>query len=201
MLENDDNDTPEKAQEVPLPCEIAGRVEKQRDRDWYAFTAKKGDVLHHRGVQRPPRRADRHVLRPPQRGDQGRTIVDAATTTPTRSARKFFTPHATTRRRTASSRRPTASISSWSAASSATSWPARARLPRAHQRRSSPTSAWSSCRPTTTGPTRAASARAAHEHFTVFACGSDGFNGDIDADRRGPAGRRHLPAAGARPAA
>jgi hypothetical protein len=28
-----------------VPCEIAGRVDKKRDRDWYAFTAKKGDVL------------------------------------------------------------------------------------------------------------------------------------------------------------
>jgi hypothetical protein len=30
---------------VPVPCEIAGRVEKPRDRDWYRFEAKKGDVL------------------------------------------------------------------------------------------------------------------------------------------------------------
>ncbi len=44
VLDNDANDTPETAQEVPLPCEIAGRVEKRRDRDWYAFTAKKGEV-------------------------------------------------------------------------------------------------------------------------------------------------------------
>ena len=28
-----------------MPCEIAGRIEKKRDRDWYSFTAKKGDVL------------------------------------------------------------------------------------------------------------------------------------------------------------
>ena len=28
------------------PCEIAGRVEKLGDRDWYAFTAKKGDVYN-----------------------------------------------------------------------------------------------------------------------------------------------------------
>ncbi len=46
VLENDDNDTPEKAQEVTLPCEIAGRVDKKRDRDWFAFTAKKGDVYY-----------------------------------------------------------------------------------------------------------------------------------------------------------
>ena len=45
VIENDDNDTPEKAQVVKLPCEIAGRVDKTRDRDWYAFDAKKGEVF------------------------------------------------------------------------------------------------------------------------------------------------------------
>jgi hypothetical protein len=45
VLEGDNHDTPEKAQAVPLPCEIAGRIEKKRDRDWYSFTAKKGEVL------------------------------------------------------------------------------------------------------------------------------------------------------------
>jgi hypothetical protein len=44
ILDNDANNTPETAQEVTLPCEIAGRVEKRHDRDWYAFTAKKGEV-------------------------------------------------------------------------------------------------------------------------------------------------------------
>ncbi len=46
VVDNENNDTPEAAQEVPLPCEIAGRVEKKRDRDWYQFTAKKGDVFN-----------------------------------------------------------------------------------------------------------------------------------------------------------
>jgi hypothetical protein len=45
ILDNGDNDTPESAQRVSVPCVIAGRIEKRRDRDWYAFTAKKGDVL------------------------------------------------------------------------------------------------------------------------------------------------------------
>ncbi len=39
------NDTPDKAQEVEPPCEIAGRIEARGDRDWYAFAAKKGEVL------------------------------------------------------------------------------------------------------------------------------------------------------------
>jgi hypothetical protein len=44
VLDNEKNDTPETAQEVTLPCEIAGRIEKKRDRDWYAFSAKKGEI-------------------------------------------------------------------------------------------------------------------------------------------------------------
>ena len=44
VIENDDNDTIEKAQAIPLPCEVAGRIDKRRDRDWYVFDAKKGDV-------------------------------------------------------------------------------------------------------------------------------------------------------------
>src|SRR5262249_25505497 len=45
ILDNEANDTPETAQEVPVPCEIAGRIEKRNDRDWYSFTAKKGEVF------------------------------------------------------------------------------------------------------------------------------------------------------------
>ncbi|MBI1916677.1 MAG: PPC domain-containing protein [Planctomycetes bacterium] len=45
VLEATNNDTPESAQEVTVPCEIAGRIEKRRDSDWYAFNAKKGDVF------------------------------------------------------------------------------------------------------------------------------------------------------------
>jgi len=42
VLDNEANDRPDQAQEVALPCEIAGRIEKVGDRDWYRFTAKKG---------------------------------------------------------------------------------------------------------------------------------------------------------------
>lgn len=45
ILENDDNDTVEKAQAITVPCELAGRVDKKRDRDWYVFEAKKDQVL------------------------------------------------------------------------------------------------------------------------------------------------------------
>jgi hypothetical protein len=46
VVDNGANDTPETAQEVPVPCEVAGSIEKRHDRDWYAFTARKGDVLN-----------------------------------------------------------------------------------------------------------------------------------------------------------
>ncbi|MSQ97396.1 MAG: hypothetical protein EXR98_22975 [Gemmataceae bacterium] len=45
VLENDDNDTLEKAQAIPVPSELAGRIDKKRDRDWYVFEAKKDQVL------------------------------------------------------------------------------------------------------------------------------------------------------------
>ncbi len=44
VLENESHDTPNHAQEVAPPCEIAGRIEKRGDQDWYRFTARKGDV-------------------------------------------------------------------------------------------------------------------------------------------------------------
>jgi hypothetical protein len=43
-LDNGDNDEPDKAQKLTLPCEVAGRIEKKGDRDWYTFAAKKGEV-------------------------------------------------------------------------------------------------------------------------------------------------------------
>jgi hypothetical protein len=46
VLDNGSNDTPEKAQTIALPCEIAGHVEKRGDRDWYSFAAKKGEVYN-----------------------------------------------------------------------------------------------------------------------------------------------------------
>lgn len=45
VLENPANDTPQTAQTITVPCELAGRIEKRRDRDYYTFAAKKGDVL------------------------------------------------------------------------------------------------------------------------------------------------------------
>jgi len=44
VLDRDDNDTADRAQEVAIPCEVAGRIEKLRDRDWYRFEVKKGQT-------------------------------------------------------------------------------------------------------------------------------------------------------------
>ncbi len=46
VLDNEKPRTAETPQEIPVPCEIAGRVERRRDRDWYAFNAKKGEVYN-----------------------------------------------------------------------------------------------------------------------------------------------------------
>jgi hypothetical protein len=44
VLDNEKNDAPESAQAISVPAEIAGRIEKKGERDWYTFTARKGDV-------------------------------------------------------------------------------------------------------------------------------------------------------------
>lgn len=38
------NDSPETAQQLTVPATVAGRFAARRDRDWYSFDAKKGDV-------------------------------------------------------------------------------------------------------------------------------------------------------------
>jgi hypothetical protein len=45
VIEKEGNDTADAAQDVPIPCEIAGRIDRKGDKDWYAFHAKKGDVF------------------------------------------------------------------------------------------------------------------------------------------------------------
>jgi hypothetical protein len=44
VLSKDDHGEPVKAQPLTLPCEVAGKVMKKGDRDWYKFGAKKGEV-------------------------------------------------------------------------------------------------------------------------------------------------------------
>lgn len=53
VLEADSNDTPDQAQKLSPPCEVAGQFYPQRDFDWYSFDAKQGDtytieVISHR---------------------------------------------------------------------------------------------------------------------------------------------------------
>lgn len=37
---------PETAEPIPAPCEVAGMLANRGDRDWYAFDAKKGDIMY-----------------------------------------------------------------------------------------------------------------------------------------------------------
>lgn len=44
VLETGANREQDKAQPVPVPCVIAGRIDKKAERGWYSFTASKGQV-------------------------------------------------------------------------------------------------------------------------------------------------------------
>ncbi len=44
VVEQPDNDRPDAAQELSLPCEVAGQFYPQRDVDWFSFQAKQGEV-------------------------------------------------------------------------------------------------------------------------------------------------------------
>lgn len=44
VTEQADNDRPESAQQLTVPCEVAGQFYPQRDIDWYQFDAKKDEV-------------------------------------------------------------------------------------------------------------------------------------------------------------
>ena len=44
VVETEPNNSPEKAQAVKLPCDISGQFYPARDRDYYSFDAKKGEV-------------------------------------------------------------------------------------------------------------------------------------------------------------
>jgi hypothetical protein len=46
VVGNEKGHTLETAQEIALPCEIAGRVMQRRERDWYVFNAKKGEIYN-----------------------------------------------------------------------------------------------------------------------------------------------------------
>lgn len=46
VQDSGDNDEQDKAQKVSFPCNIAGRIEKKGDRDWYQFEVKKGQVVN-----------------------------------------------------------------------------------------------------------------------------------------------------------
>lgn len=45
VIEKDDNDSIAKAQKITTPCLVCGKIDKRGDKDWYSFSAKKGDKL------------------------------------------------------------------------------------------------------------------------------------------------------------
>lgn len=45
VVEQEPNDRSDAAMTIPAPCEVAGRIDKRDDRDWYSFAAKKGDAF------------------------------------------------------------------------------------------------------------------------------------------------------------
>jgi hypothetical protein len=44
VAEKEPNDKPEQATDLPGACEVAGRIDKRNDRDWYAIPTKKGET-------------------------------------------------------------------------------------------------------------------------------------------------------------
>ncbi|MFT6618020.1 MAG: hypothetical protein ACJASX_000907 [Limisphaerales bacterium] len=44
IVDTEPNDSPEKAQAIKLPCDLSGQFYPARDRDYYSFDAKKGEV-------------------------------------------------------------------------------------------------------------------------------------------------------------
>jgi hypothetical protein len=90
VLDNQANDAPNAAQVVSVPCEIAGRIEKRRDRDWYAFAAKKGETyLIEVLCERLGAPADLHVLlRSP---DTKQNLADLDDNADTLTPIRFFT--------------------------------------------------------------------------------------------------------------
>ncbi|HTN77855.1 MAG TPA: PPC domain-containing protein [Pirellulaceae bacterium] len=82
VIEQDPNDTPDKAQKVTVPCEVAGQFYPQRDRDYVQFDAKKGDILmlevlaHRLGIESDPALLIQRITK----NDKGEeTVSDVAT--------------------------------------------------------------------------------------------------------------------------
>ena len=44
ITEKEPNDRPDQATDLPGACEVAGRIDKRNDRDWFAVPAKKGET-------------------------------------------------------------------------------------------------------------------------------------------------------------
>lgn len=45
IAEKEPNDKAEQPMDLPVPCEVAGRIDRRGDQDWYAFSAQKGESV------------------------------------------------------------------------------------------------------------------------------------------------------------
>jgi hypothetical protein len=90
VLDNEANDTPERAQTVVLPCEIAGRIEKRRDRDWYTFAARK-DEVYSIEVQSDRLGSETDMYFVLRRADNKQVLVENDDNPDTLSPVRFFT--------------------------------------------------------------------------------------------------------------
>lgn len=84
-----DNDTSDKAQPITLPCDVVGRIEKRNDRDWYSFTAKKGEpIIIELMADRLGSPVDAYWL---LLTDQGRVVVEHDDPAESLSPNQFYT--------------------------------------------------------------------------------------------------------------
>ena len=85
-----DNNTPAKAQPVPVPCGISGRIEAEGDVDCYSFEAKAGEQFAFEVVARGHQSAIDPVIAHPQREGRPRsprtTTSATGSSTPTRGS-------------------------------------------------------------------------------------------------------------------
>lgn len=83
------NDTPEKAQPIAVPGDVAGRIEKRGDRDWYSFKAKKGEPLSlELFAERLGSPVDAYFM---LTNEQGRVITEQDEPAETMSPNQFYT--------------------------------------------------------------------------------------------------------------
>ena len=81
VREQADNDHPDSAQKLTLPCEVAGQFYPQRDVDWFSFEAKKDDELaiellsHRLGLKTDPALLVQQVINRDDGTEQTKDVI------------------------------------------------------------------------------------------------------------------------------